>query len=278
MIHSDWHIHTNASYDARMPLETLIAHAREQGLVRFGVTDHANLNDAKFIGDLKKSAANVKRLQATCPEMVLGVEFTPIDKPRFDYIAKHGNQDGYIEVEQSQPYDLELAATKEELLALGVRYAVGAAHCRVDYADTVPVDTGMDASIREWFRQQMWLIQDERVTILGHPWYNGEGEWYQDFSVIPQAMHDEMAAALLEYRKYAECNVDFFRGAKTSEKFRHQYAQYLRFLFEKGIPITYGSDCHSAEYPDLRSVAEKYLSAAGFRDGDFSEVAEEDLW
>ena len=28
MIYSDWHIHTDASYDARLPLETLIAAAK----------------------------------------------------------------------------------------------------------------------------------------------------------------------------------------------------------------------------------------------------------
>ena len=41
----------------------------------------------------------------------------------------------------------------------------------------------------------MWLAEDERVTILGHPWYNGHGFWGEDLSVIPRSMQMELAAA-----------------------------------------------------------------------------------
>ena len=280
MFHSDWHIHTEASYDAHLPLETLITRAREQGLRRFGVTDHANFNDEKFLSDLRNSAATVKKHQSVCPEMVLGVELTPIEKPLFDYIAKTGTREGYVPVIQDTPYDIELAASKEELKALGVRYAVGASHWRVDIPNPADADNSLPILIKEWFRQQMWLICDERVTILGHPWYNGAGAWYEDFTQIPASMHDEMAAALLENKKYAECNTHFFRAPKATEEFRHQYAEYLRFLYEKGIPLTYGSDCHGpgGEYPDSRQLPLPYLQAAGFKDGDFSELKENDLW
>jgi histidinol phosphatase-like PHP family hydrolase len=48
MIFSDWHIHSDASYDAKLPLETLIATAKEKGFRGFGVTDHLNYNDESF--------------------------------------------------------------------------------------------------------------------------------------------------------------------------------------------------------------------------------------
>jgi len=279
MIHSDWHIHTTSSYDAHLPIETLIKRAQEQGLRSFGVTDHANFNDEKFLTDLRNSAESVKRLQASCPEMVAGVEFTPIAKPQFDYIARTGTRDGYVPVAQDTPYDIELAASKEELIALGIRYAVGASHWRVDVADVSAVDNGIEAQIKEWYRQQMWLACDERVTILGHPWYHGKQLWYEDFSVIPQSMHADLAAALRENGKFAECNSSaFFNPDKTSDRFRHQYAEFLRFLFESGVRITYGSDCHGEDYPDNRARAESYLAAAGFKDGDFCELTERDLW
>lgn len=281
MIHSDWHIHTDASYDAKLPIETLIQRAQEQGLRRFGVTDHANFNDEKFLGDLRRSAQSVQTHQAQYPSMVSGVELTPIEKPLFDYITKTGTREGYVPVIQDTPYGIELAATKEYLMSLGVRYAIGAAHWRVDVPDRNNADNSLSVVIREWFRQQMYLACDERVTILGHPWWHGTGLWYEDFSAIPQSMNEELAAALLENHKYAEMNAHFLISRKTSDKFRYQYAEFMRFLFEKGIPITYGSDCHGGEdqdYPDMRPRLEKYLSAAGFRDGDFSEIAEEDLW
>ncbi len=44
-----------------------------------------------------------------------------------------------------------------------------------------------------------------------------------------------------------------------------------------GIPVTYGSDSHKEYVPKLIEM-EEYLRYAGFVDGDFSEIADEDLW
>jgi len=277
MIHSDWHIHTEHSYDATNPLEAILQQAKTQGLRRVGITDHANFNDEKFLGDLRSSAAAVKAAQESHPELILGVELTPIEKPEYDHIAKTGTREGYQPPTQEKPYDIALAATKEELIALGVRYAIGASHWRVDVpgAKQLPID--VDACIREWFRQQLWLACDERVTILGHPWYHGKRIWYDDFSRIPRSMNLELAAALKEHGKYVECNSHFFRVEQATETFRHRYAEFLRELWEMRIPITYGSDSHH-DYGDLRSDPERYLAAAGFKDGDISEVKDTDLW
>ena len=280
IIHSDWHIHTDSSYDAHLPLETLIKRAGEQDLRGFGVTDHANFNDPPFLSDLKNSAESVKRLQHTCPTMVAGVELTPIAKPHFDYIAKNGTREGFI-LPDDRLYPIELAVTKDELRALGIRYAVCAAHWRLDPIHSKENPMDMDSTVREWHRHQMWMACDERTTILGHPWYHGRSLWYEDFSVIPASMHHEFAAALKENHKFAECNVHFFVAETAGDKFRHQYAEFLRYLFESGVRITYGSDCHGGtehDYPDVRAKAEYYLEKAGFKDGDFSDLTEADLW
>lgn len=277
MIHSDWHIHSENSYDATLTLDGIAQAGQAQGLKLMGITDHANFNDEKFMGDLRNSAKAVKEAQKKYPFLVLGVELTPIEKPEYDYIAKTGTREGYVAPVQDKPFEIELAATKEELLELGVRYAVGGSHWRVDVpgAKALPVD--LDATIKEWHRQQLWMACDERVTILAHPWYNGKGLWYQDFSVIPHSMHLELGAALKENGKFVECNSQFVRRDKQTEKYRYQYAEFLRELFEMGIPMTYGSDMHK-EYPDWRPTVWKYLSAAGFQAGDFSELTEKDLW
>ena len=81
MIHSDWHIHSEYSYDASNPLATIAENGLAQGLRFVGITDHANFNDKKFIGDLHASVAGVKEAQKKYPFMVLGVELTPIAKP-----------------------------------------------------------------------------------------------------------------------------------------------------------------------------------------------------
>lgn len=276
-INSDWHIHSEYSYDASNPLELIIENAQKQGLKKIGITDHLNFNDEKFKGDLYASANAVHDAQNTYPNIVLGVELTPIERPEFDYIATCGKREGYEPPIQSAPYEIELAMTKSELMSLGVRYAIGAAHWRVDVPFAKSLTPDLDACIKEWYRQQMWLACDERVTILGHPWYNGKGIWYEDFSVIPRSMNMDIAAALKENKKYVECNSHFFHAKHATEKFRYQYAEFLRELYELGIPVTYGSDSHN-NYDDQRQNVEKYLSAAGFTEGDITELSESSLW
>ena len=277
MFHSNWHIHSEASYDAELTLDKIVEKAKEYGFTRIGITDHLNFNDEKFVGDLKCSAASVTEIRKAHPFVTLGVELTPIEKPEFDYIAKTGTREGYIPPITSKPYDIELGMTKAELMSLGVRYTIGAAHWRVDVPHAKGLDSSLDELIREWYRQQMWLAQDERVTILGHPWYNGKGAWYEDFTQIPRSMNMDLAAALKENGKYVECNSNMMMSEYATEKYRYQYAEFLRELFEMGIPLTYGSDSHK-DFPPRHLEVEKYLTAAGFRDGDFSEIAESDLW
>ncbi len=277
IIKSDWHIHTENSYDASLSLNEIAKNAKEFGFKKIGITDHANFNDEKFLGDLKSSVRSVKEFQKTHPEVVLGVELTPIEKPEFDYIEKTGSREGYVPPIMSKPFEIELAQTKDQLISYGIRYAIGAAHWRVDVPQAKQLAPDASAMIKEWYRQQMWLACDERVTILGHPWYNGKAIWYEDFSVIPRSMNMDIAAALKENKKYAECNAGVLCSPKASEKFRIQYAEFLRELFEMGIPITYGSDSHN-EYKDAHLMAEKILASVGFSDGDFSEIADEHLW
>ena len=277
IINSDWHIHSEYSYDASNSLEYIAEAAIAQGLSRIGITDHLNFNDEKFKGDIYASANAVHNTQKTYSNMVLGVELTPIERPEFDYIATCGKREGYIPPFQSSQYELELGMTKAQLMSLGIRYAIGAAHWRLDVPHAKSLQPDLNASIKDWYRQQLWLANDDRVTILGHPWYHGKGIWYEDFSVIPRSMNDDLAVALKENKKYVECNSDFFVSPKTSEKFRNQYAEFLRELFEMNIPITYGSDSHS-NYGDSRAEVERYLRSAGFVEGDISELSENDLW
>lgn len=277
IIRSDWHIHSAASYDSSLPLDVLAEKAKEYGFKKVGVTDHVNYNDQKFLGDLHLSAETVNEFRKEHPHILLGVELTPIAKPEFDYIKQTGTREGFVAPVQSEPFGIELAATKEELMALGVRYAVGASHWRVDIPDGRNIAPEFEADLKEWHRQQMWLACDERVTILGHPWYHGNAIWYEDFDLIPRGMKQELAAALKENGKCAECNAHFFVCQKATEKFRRQYAEFLRELFEMGIPITYGSDSHSV-YRDTHIATEKYLLDAGFKDGDIGEVSEASFW
>lgn len=284
MLQSDFHIHSESSYDATLTLDEIAAGAKEAGFTRIGVTDHVNYNDPSFLDDARRSAAAVSAVNEKYPFMLSGVELTPIQRAQFDYIRKNGTREGYVLPLDADRYGIELAMTKEEMKALGIRYAVGASHWRVDTVGTDEGDGDAKSLIRELFRQQMWLAQDERVTILGHPWYFNfkKAPWFEDFSLIPRSMHRELAAALSENRKCVECNTSML--ACPAEKARHQYAEFLREMFEAGLRITFGSDSHKVYNDDRRGgphgdlAIEKYLSAAGFKDGDFYTLQEEDLY
>ena len=278
IIKSDWHLHSENSYDAMLSLDEISLKTKELGITRFGITDHANFNDKSFLGDLDNSAKSVKEFWEAHPEVVLGVELTPIAKPEFDYIAKTGTREGYVAPITDKPFEIELAQTKKQLISRGVRYAIGAAHWRVDVPNGIAADGDMDTQIKEWYRQQMWLAQDERVTILGHPWYHGKGIWYQDFSVIPRSMNLDIAHALKENGKFVECNQGNIASPVASEKFKKQYAEFLRELFEMGIPVTFGSDSHNSYQTEGVLEANELLKWAGFAEGDISELKEENLW
>ena len=275
MIHSDWHIHSENSYDAINPITTIGDNAKSQGLRAFGITDHANLNDPDFRGNIEASVKSVKALQAKYPNMILGVELTPVERPIYEYICKHGTREGYEKSDREEFLDFVITYTKEELMALGIRYAVAGAHWSLIGAER---NGGpLDRAVESWHHQQLRLACDERTTILAHPWYNGKGLWYEDFSIIPRSMKLELGAALKENGKFVECNSHFFTTSKATEKYRHQYAEFLRELFEMGVPVTYGSDAHKT-YNDYRPLVESYLAPVGFKDGDFSDLSEKDFW
>ena len=113
IIHSDWHIHSEASYDATLSLDEIARNAQQYGFRRVGITDHVNFNDRQFLTNLHASAKAVNEAKKTNPQLELGVELTPIEKPEFDHIAKTGTRDGYVPPVTDKPYDIELACTKE---------------------------------------------------------------------------------------------------------------------------------------------------------------------
>ena len=277
MIYSDYHIHSEYSYDSTLSLHEIIARAKEMGIQKIGITDHVNYYEPVYLDTLRDSAKAVKMLQNEHPELVLGVELTPGCKPELEYLRAHGgSRDGYEFSTSDKPFDMDLAVTLDEMREHGIQYCVGATHWRVDVADRrTPGD--VNTFIKDWHRQQMWLACDERVTIVGHPWYSGAALWYEDFSVVPHSMHLELGAAIKENGKIVECNPGIMCSPRASEKYSHQYAEFLRELFEMGIRVCYGSDCHN-EYTDQREISEKYLRAAGFTDGDFYSLTEKDYF
>jgi histidinol phosphatase-like PHP family hydrolase len=232
----------------------------------FGITDHANYNIPSYWENMKES----KRLyeQYKTDGFYFGVELTTIPKAMYDHCAKTGTRDGYACTVPIEGYEFEFMLTTEDMKELGIMYAVAAAHS--PWHTDVSLGNGL---IKEWHRQQMYIATDPRVDILGHPWwfyYQDQAPWFQDFDVIPRSMHDELAAALIENGVCIEANAYMVYGERSSEDFYRKYNEYLRYMFEKGVKMTFGSDCHGPKYKDSREEIQKALEAVGFKKGDFT--------
>ena len=63
IIKSDFHIHSEYSYDAVLSLSEIYDSTKSFGFRKVGITDHVNFNDDSFLNDLKNSAENVLKMQ-----------------------------------------------------------------------------------------------------------------------------------------------------------------------------------------------------------------------
>ena len=267
MYSTDWHIHSEASYDASLSVEELINSAKEIGIEKFGITDHANVNIPSFWDNMYES----KRLYDKYKHdgFYFGVELTTIPKSLYDYCAKHGTNEGYEFTSVDRDPGLEFMLTLEDMEKLGIMYSVAAAH------STFNVGSEQDKIIREWHRQQMYIVQDPRVDVLAHPWWCWRRQkWIDkelaDFSKVPKSMNDELASAMAENDVYIEANPSMIFGDSMPERFYRQYNEFLREMFERGVKLVFGSDTHNSPYKDHRENVRDSLGIVGFKEEDFS--------
>lgn len=275
---SDWHIHTEASFDSEMQIGEILCGAQKNGITQFGISDHVNF--PFMLPHLEKSRklylANKK------DGFHFGVELTTLPLSQYVFACKNRKADcennktwfkGYAAPLRDK---IALSLDEETLCAYGVEYVIGGAHWA--FTDFFHWPTVRNA-IHSYHAQQMFLATDKRVDIIAHPWWIYQkkwekdgvmtGPWYDDFARIPRAMHEEFAAAVLENGKYVELNTDFFVSPLYTEKFRVQYAAYICFLYERGIPVTIGSDLHS-RYTAHHAALKKYFAPLGFSAESFS--------
>ena len=139
-----------------------------------------------------------------------------------------------------------------------------------------------DAVIRDYHRQNMFLVAHKRVDIVAHPWWwhghwqDSAGDftaepWFDDFKHIPRTMHDEFAASAVEHGKRVEINLwAMLLNSRYPEGFKRQYLEYLAGLKARGVRLCIGSDCHNAHYEADFAGAGRMLERVG--------IGEQDLW
>ena len=272
---SDWHIHCEGSYDASLTVPHILQKAEEYGITELGITDHVNA--PSWITYLKKSRELFDANRR--PGFHFGVELTTQSKPLFDYAVKNGGAEELWLLRRVpnrfEPYQgYELPLTEEELRSLKVEYVIGGVHwpCFAPYT--------REDIIKDYSLQNLYLACDPRVDIVAHPWdfdcawQNDNGifdtlPWYDDFEAIPHSVHEEFAAAMKENGKCMEWNLCFIVGRQYPEAFKRRYAEYVREMFELGVPITLGSDAHD-EYPNCQDAVQEMACRVGFEPQDFA--------
>lgn len=273
---SDWHIHSEASYDADLKVPDLIRIAKEKGIKQFGITDHVNY--PFMVKHLERSRELY--LANKTEGFHFGVELTTTPKSQYDFALKHpADADdrktwlrGYIPPIFKKD-GIALSLSDEELERCEVEYVVAGAHWSFS-----PIQS-RKAAIKSYTEQQLFIAEQKCVDIIAHPWWiymsvfvkNGmqAGPWFDDFSIIPQSIHEEFAAAVLENKKMVELNTDFFVSGSYTDDFKKQYAEYICMLHEKGIPITIGSDLHG-NYTAHHDEVRRYMEPLGFTKETFA--------
>lgn len=250
----DWHVHSRHSPcgrpEANLPL--ICREAEGAGLERIGITDHLDGPDS------------APRLLAAREE--------------YDALPDRDWVHFGVEAGCAQREDGEFALyLPEDLLEqLGVRYVIGGVHSAFDTPQQ------REAVIRCYHRQYMFLAAHARVDIVAHPWWwNGpwrddDGRysgppWFDDFTFVPDSMHDELAAAAREHGTAIEINASaIFTNDTYPGLFKRQYLDYLAYLKETGVTFSLGSDSHCPGYCDHLSEMQEELNHL--------ELSEERLW
>ncbi|NLX58150.1 MAG: hypothetical protein GXY74_03570 [Phycisphaerae bacterium] len=270
-IRNDWHVHTRNSPcgNKDAALARLAERIAATEVTRWGVTDH--IFTEQNIADLEAA----RREYDALPEkdhVAFAVEASVLRDWDIQRTRSEGNIWGWFP--GGPPGQLDLVLPDEVVQRLGIQYVIAGTHWPLG-AEMKP-----EAMVRDYHRQNMFLAEHPSVTIIAHPWWwrdkytkaNGEMvpfPWLADFSIVPQSMHDEFAAAARENGKIVEANASIVFSDKGGDRWRRQYGEYLALLRETGCTFSTGSDSHGADYTRWPEEFGDHLASLGFTEEDF---------
>jgi len=273
-ITSDWHIHSRNSCDeASLSLANLVREAAERGITDFGLTDH--LHTPCNLPDIAASRREFLENRPH-PRFHFGIEVSCVSRWELDEIAagKQGNPVYGVRSGGPPGTAPAIGLTEQDITTYGIEFVVGGTHWLL----YVPLER--EAVIRDYHRQNMFLVTDPLVDIVAHPWWwmghwqDQDGRytsdpWLDDFGRIPSSLHDEFAAAARKHRTVVEINLDAMLLNPTyTDRFKGQYLGYLAELKARGVTLCVGSDCHSGHYDRDLDAGSRMLESVGISDAD----------
>ena len=273
-ITSDWHIHSRNSCDgACMTVADLVADTAQSGVRDIGISDH--LHTPFNLPDVAASRREFLESNPS-PRFHFGIEVSCMSQWEIDEVATGRHENPVYGLRQGGPpaAPLAIGLAAEDIDEYGIEYVIGGTH----WPMYVPLER--EAVIRDYHRQNMFLACHPLVDIVAHPWWwmghwaGADGcfagdPWFDDFRKIPESMHREFAAAVIESDALVEINLHaMLLNPNYPDGFKAQYMEYLAGLKSLGVRFSMGSDCHSQHYgPDLET-ASRMIDSAGIDDTD----------
>jgi len=256
----DYHIHTEASLDAKGSMEEYVKKAKQKKLGEIGFSEHVkfnNINGQPFIPIKSTYLQNFLNLKAKAELPVkLGAEVDFI--PRF--VQKI---EGFI---RKYPFD----------------YVIGAVH----FIDNWSVDSPSQIceyskrdilkTYEEYFSLVKKLCESQLFDTLAHP------DLIKIFGFKPKTDFShiliEAAEAMAKFNVCAEINTS---GLRRPCHEIYPSEQFLKILHNHNVPIVFGSDAHEPKdvgrnFTEAKKLAEKvgYTQVCVFerRERDFVKI------
>lgn len=245
----DLHMHTPLCRHARGEPVDYARRALEIGLTEIGFSDHSPMRRDDFddwrmrFDQLDEYVEKVRRAQKDFPQLTIGLAL------EVDYLP--GHEEWICELAARHPWD----------------YFIGSVHY---VSDGWAVDN--PHKISEWKNRdpfEVWTIYFERLTRAAETGFFeiiGHADLPKKFGHRPAQNCRPLYEKFLDAAKKNNCAVEL-NTAGLRKECREIYPgrEILQLAFQKGVPVTFGSDAHAPEEVGMNfSDAVKLAREAGY--------------
>jgi histidinol-phosphatase (PHP family) len=247
----DYHMHTPLCRHAAGEPVDYARRALEIGLTEIGFSDHSPMSQDNFdnwrmnLSQLDDYVAKVRLAQKTFPQLTIRLAM------EVDYLP--GHEDWIRELAARHPWD----------------YFIGSVHY---VSDSWAIDDPQKLS--EWNKRdsfEVWGIYFERLTmaaesklfeIIGH------ADLPKKFGHKPNQNCTPLYEKFLDAARKSGCAIELnTAGLRKECKEIYPSREILKLAFQKGVPITFGSDAHKPEEVGMNfAEAVQLAREAGYKE------------
>jgi histidinol-phosphatase (PHP family) len=227
----DYHMHTPLCRHAVGEPVDYARRALEIGLTEIGFSDHSPMRHDNFdnwrmnLSQLDEYVAKVRLAQKTFPQLTIRLAM------EVDYLP--GHEDWIRELASRHPWD----------------YFIGSVHY---VSDSWAIDDPQKLS--EWNKRdsfEVWRIYFERLTMAAESGLFeiiGHADLPKKFGHRPPPNAATFYGKFLDAARKSGCAIELnTAGLRKDCQEIYPSRQILELAFQKGVPITFGSDAHKPE-------------------------------